>query len=816
MGRRGSARTRAGPRTRGGASGRVLRPGPGMGKPEAFVRAGKARASRGAASARRKKQTAAGPSSRKRKAVTFETPEVSRVEEAEAPPPKRQKKRAPKRKKADPSSDLRYGGPFGGGADVFGWTPSVGPKELMPCSEGTAKSQPMRTRRMQDMEGVSTPYLMKPGEIVIRQTDAAVGYLGRGGCSLTDSTATFYASFLAPTRQMTSPHDFVVETARQLQGAREGFSFEVGKHSNPYRGCLGDIPGFSAWGRHLCARHGEALDGVGIRGAILATGEGFWKMPDVISAFVSFWSPATNSFLFPFGEMSLTLWDLKGICGLPIMGAPFDECTPSGAVLRENRLIPKIMDVLNQLHRGDNSVKYTSRCWVEVFGRISDLEVNNAQWPSTLGEFHAMVREEKKVRRSSGANRLWMPLDDLRRIDPVVELALFLWLWLSVVVCPSSARHGLVKWTCLWMACELAIGKQFALAPRVLCDVYKGLNELVYADEGPSGASSYFPAHFLIGWLGFYFPGIYGIEDVAQFEEPGVVLGKFACRNFANRSFAETVDYILGIGRFDNHFYKMAAPSEAFARNSSEECSREEKEFALALLPGLVTLREGSCFFVEPYFPQRFARQFGYDQDVPAELIEVSRAAREIGVGCSWWLPTSSRFEDVRFDCEIVFPGFDRKVHASYNYAYWYSATAAKAARCLDPRKRFFSFKPWDLTIALTENEEVNTAIRHSFEEDLMPTEPEHVLWIDLERAPRNSIGWRHHHLDWNGPGEPVFLFDRGPNLGNLFDLSAAQAHFYGGAESPGLISIFLWMFVWFVLGFQLMLSSFCRRNRNC
>ena len=234
------------------------------------------------------------------------------------------------------------------------------------------------------------------------------------------------------------------------------------------------------------------------------------------------------------------------------------------------------------------------------------------------------------------------------------------------------------------------------------------------------------------------------------------------------------MEYIRGIGRFDGHFYKMAAPGEALARNSSEECSREEKEFALALQSGLVTLREGTCFFVEPYFPQRFARQFGYDQDVPAELVEISRAAREIGVGCSWWLPTSSRFEDVHFGCEVVFPGFDWKVHSSYNYAYWYSAIAAKAAQCLHPLKKFFSFKPWDLAITPTDNQEVNTAIRHSFEEDLTPTEPEHVRWIDLERAPKTSMGWKHHWLDWNGSGEQIFMFDRGPDFGNLFDLTAA------------------------------------------
>ena len=98
-----------------------------------------------------------------------------------------------------------------------------------------------------------------------------------------------------------------------------------------------------------------------------------------------------------------------------------------------------------------------------------------------------------------------------------MELVLFLWLWLSIVISPSSSTCGLVKWSCLYAACEMATGKRFALVPRVLCDIYKGLNHIVYNEKGPGRATSYFLAHFLLGWLGFYFPQIYGVEEITQF-----------------------------------------------------------------------------------------------------------------------------------------------------------------------------------------------------------------------------------------------------------------------------------------------------------
>ena len=86
----------------------------------------------------------------------------------------------------------------------------------------------------------------------------------------------------------------------------------------------------------------------GVKDVILTMGVGFWRNNNIINAFVSFWSSATNSFIFPFGEMSITLWDLKGVCGLPVCGATFDECTPSNFIFSKNPIALKVVYLLEE------------------------------------------------------------------------------------------------------------------------------------------------------------------------------------------------------------------------------------------------------------------------------------------------------------------------------------------------------------------------------------------------------------------------------------------------------------------------------------
>ncbi|KAL6000650.1 hypothetical protein ACLOJK_024351, partial [Asimina triloba] len=68
------------------------------------------------------------------------------------------KRRAPKKKTT--LHDLNYESWFGGAVDYFDWAPATAPMEFLHSSHEKTRHRPMRTYRMKDIEGRSTPFLV--------------------------------------------------------------------------------------------------------------------------------------------------------------------------------------------------------------------------------------------------------------------------------------------------------------------------------------------------------------------------------------------------------------------------------------------------------------------------------------------------------------------------------------------------------------------------------------------------------------------------------------------------------------------------------
>ena len=127
----------------------------------------------------------------------------------------------------------------------------------------------------------------------------------------------------------------------------------------------------------------------------------------------------------------------------------------------------------------------------------------------------------------------------------------------------------------------------------------------------------------------------------------------------ANYSFEEMTDFIVQTSHFEERFFRMVPPCEWSTKLSGEELTLDEKDFALSLQPSLPACKDGPRFDIEPYYPHQFACQFGFDQDVPAHLPRIPRYQSEIGAGPLHWLAVCSRFEGVKFSCELQFPSSD-------------------------------------------------------------------------------------------------------------------------------------------------------------
>jgi Plant mobile domain len=72
----------------------------------------------------------------------------------------------------------------------------------------------------------------------------------------------------------------------------------------------------------------------------------------LLQAFAERWNYTTNSLFTGEKEMSITLWDLKQLTGLPIHGLPYDEYIP----LEKNGSLWHIFDAYNRLSQNRSGV----------------------------------------------------------------------------------------------------------------------------------------------------------------------------------------------------------------------------------------------------------------------------------------------------------------------------------------------------------------------------------------------------------------------------------------------------------------------------
>ena len=55
----------------------------------------------------------------------------------------------------------------------------------------------------------------------------------------------------------------------------------------------------------------------------------------------------------------------------------------------------------------------------------------------------------------------------------------------------------------------------------------------------------------------------------------------------------------------------------------------EDRKFLLSIRSSVLPVRVGAELILEPYYPNRFARQFGFDQGVPSNRLSFNRALRQ-------------------------------------------------------------------------------------------------------------------------------------------------------------------------------------------
>ncbi|CAN6820083.1 unnamed protein product, partial [Brassica oleracea] len=183
---------------------------------------------------------------------------------------------------------------------------------------------------------------------------------------------------------------------------------------------------FKSWALKMSSLHKPTWIQAGVFEAIMASTKGISKDTDLLLGIAEKWSPDTNTFIFPWGEATITLEDVTFLLGFSVLGSPvFAALDESGERVKE-KLVKESLKI-----KKDNNFVFVSQVeWMRRF------------------------------------------MND----DDELEHVAFLALWLSYFVFPSAYYH--IDEAVFSVAVHVSRGTRIALAPAVLAHLYADLTLL--------------------------------------------------------------------------------------------------------------------------------------------------------------------------------------------------------------------------------------------------------------------------------------------------------------------------------------------------
>ena len=323
------------------------------------------------------------------------------------------------------------------------------------------------------------------------------------------------------------------------------------------------------WVERLKPRWQEIWKQAGIYEAILASTYTFSKDKDLIIGLAERWCAETNTLVFPWGEVSITLEDVIFLGNYSVLGASFFS-----PVADEN---VSILSGLKRVHREcsrNRGQVVTASKWMQYF--------------------------------MCGGDQL--------------EHEAFLAMWLSKFVVICSADHISVR--NFQAAINLSRGNRIALAPLVLASIYRDMR-LLHNSIVESVAEMTFSvchADLVHMWAWERFPNLRPPPSVLERGEPrsarwnGVEIMKVKDMRAALDSAKELFMWRpYSITSSDCMLSNLYRDDEQWVVVDSDETESYARCLRVSWLVG--------SGHIEQYLPHRVAMQFGYDQDVPPRVV---------------------------------------------------------------------------------------------------------------------------------------------------------------------------------------------------
>ncbi|KNA04129.1 hypothetical protein SOVF_202510, partial [Spinacia oleracea] len=352
----------------------------------------------------------------------------------------------------------------------------------------------------------------------------------------------------------------------------------------------------------------------------------------VMQAFCDSWCPTTNTLHTSVGEMSISLWNIYDLGGLPVNGIFYDEVVPSAIELEgsddaDSLYLPysckylfTALQHLSEKHRvGTITFETWCRFWFCGSSRYFLASGNKKSvLPMTTKDFSSFKDPRPWSDSTYEAFRfLGIPKAHWKQ----TYLAAFLSCWLCAFALPVS-DVGCIRPSTFKPASFLASGKETSLAIPVLASIYNGLNK-ISSSPTPGKNRESFPAQYVYVWTAKYFRS-HHISTCKFVGAPLVGIQGFD--SFIKLSDAKS---FVSSG-LDANWLANSIPDSSDDKREDYNQPRQFTNFFISMRSCFLTLRFDNNYVVEPYSPHRFSRQFGFHQDVPGELeIPTQKITRE-------------------------------------------------------------------------------------------------------------------------------------------------------------------------------------------
>ncbi|CAL9218444.1 unnamed protein product [Arabidopsis halleri] len=323
---------------------------------------------------------------------------------------------------------------------------------------------------------------------------------------------------------------------------------------------------FVSWLAKMEALHAQTWRKAGIFEAIKASTYSISKNPSLIHSVSEKWCPQTKSFVFPWGEATITLEDVMVLLGFSVLGSPVFAPLESSEMRDSVKKLDKVR--IQHMHNGgDSRVDQTS--WISTF----------------LGSGSEMEHEA------------------------------FLVLWLSFFVFPVRSRRGISKHV-FPIAVRLARGERIALAPAILANIYRDLDRIHEVAREDCGGKLNLKSLFKLVqvWTWERFRNIRPKARDIPKGEPRIAQWDGLHQRSKNVRFSfDDFDWRPYSKPLKNWNPLRFYLEEAIWVTVDESIDDEFASFSRCVKVSKI-VGDG---FVEDYFPNRVARQFGLAQDLP-------------------------------------------------------------------------------------------------------------------------------------------------------------------------------------------------------